>query len=94
MATAVISLASSVVGGLLVLAGHWLTRRSEGRRYWRGLLRDAAAALNRLVTLPHGDAFLPQVSRMGHDIEELWQAYWAARKSGRRHGGALILDTP
>ena len=93
MATAVISLASLVIGGLLVLAGQWLIRRSEDRRYWRGLLRDAAAdlatsfsqeraiptsdrrrgkftshadedtylvdrqrALNRLLTLPHGDA--------------------------------------
>ena len=111
MATAVISLASSVIGGLLVPAGQRLTRRSEDRRYWRGLLRDAAAdlaasfsqerailtsgrgrakptshadedtylvdrqrALNRLLTLPRGDAFLPQVSRMGRDIEELWQA--------------------
>ena len=45
MATAVISLASSVIGGLLVLAGQWLTRRSDDRRYWRGLLRDAAADL-------------------------------------------------
>src|SRR5215469_15038836 len=43
MATAVISLASSVVGGLLVLASQWLIHRSDDRRYWRGLLRDAAA---------------------------------------------------
>src|SRR5215472_11960041 len=42
MATAVISLAASVIGGLLALAGQWLTRRSEDRRYWRRLLRDAA----------------------------------------------------
>ena len=32
MATALISLASSVVGGLLVLAGQWLIHRSEDRR--------------------------------------------------------------
>jgi hypothetical protein len=112
MATAVISLASSVAGGLLVLAGQWLIHRSEDRRYWRGLLRDAAAdvgtsfsqerailtsdrgrgkatshadettylvdrqrAVNRLLTLPHGDAFLPQLARMGQGIEELWQVY-------------------
>jgi hypothetical protein len=112
MATAVISLASSVVGGLLVLAGQWLIHRSEDRRYSRGLLRDAAAdvstafsqerailtsdqgrgraashadettylvdrqrALSRLLTLPHGDAFLPQLTTMGQGIEELWQAY-------------------
>jgi hypothetical protein len=33
MATAVISVASSVVGGLLVLAGQWLIQRSNGRRH-------------------------------------------------------------
>jgi hypothetical protein len=112
MATAIISLASSVVGGLLVLAGQWLIHRSDDRRYWRGLLRDAAAdvatsfsrerailtsdraqgkpisnaheatqvadrqqALNRLVTLPHGDAFLPHVTRLGQGSTDLWQAY-------------------
>jgi hypothetical protein len=112
MTTALISLASSVVGGLLVMTGQWLIHRSDDRRYWRGLLRDAAAdvgtsfsqerailtsdrrrgkatshadqdtylvdrqrALNRLLTLPHGDAFLPQLTSMGQGIEELWQAY-------------------
>ena len=112
MATAVISVASSVVGGLLVLAGQWLIQRSNDRRYWRTLLRDAAAdvatsfsrerailtsdrargkatskadeesqvadqqqGLNRLFTLPHGDAFLPHVSRLGQCSTDLWQAY-------------------
>jgi hypothetical protein len=112
MATAVISLASSVVGGLLVLAGQWLKQRSDDRRYWRGLLRDAAAdvvtsysrerakltsdrergkptskadqetqvanrqqSLNRLFTLPHGDAFAPHASRLGQCSTDLWQAY-------------------
>jgi hypothetical protein len=114
MGTAVISLASSVVGGLLVLAGQWLIHRSEDQRYWRGLLRDAAAdvatsfsqeragltsdrglgkptshidqttyvidrqrALNRLLTLPRGDAFESQLRSMGDGIETLWQAYSA-----------------
>jgi hypothetical protein len=114
MGAAVISLASSVVGGLLVLAGQWLICRSEDRRYWRGLLRDAAAdvatsfsqerawltsdrglgkptshidqttyvidrqrALNRLLTLPRGDAFESQLRSMGDGIETLWQAYSA-----------------
>ena len=127
MATAVISLAASVIGGLLVLAGQWLTRRSEDRRYWRGLLRDAAAdlatsfsqerailtsdrgrgkptshadedtylvarqrALNRLLTLPHGDAFLPQATRMGHEIEELWQAYSGSEKEWQAARGRLL----
>ena len=99
MGAAIISLASAVVGGLLVLTGQWLIHRSEDRRHWRGLLRDAAAdvatsfsqeragltsdrgqgkptshidevtyvvdrqrALNRLLTLPHGDAFEPQLT--------------------------------
>lgn len=112
MGAAVISLASSVVGGLLVWAGQWLLHRSDDRRYWRGLLREAAAdvatsfsqeragltfdrghgkvashvdettyvvdrqrALNRLLTLPHGDAFGPQIRNMGDGIEKLWQAY-------------------
>ena len=43
VATAIISLASSVVGGLLVLGGQWLIKRSDDRRYWLGQLRDAAA---------------------------------------------------
>ena len=127
MATAVISLASSVIGGLLVLAGQWLIRRSDDRRYWRGLLRDAAAdlatsfsqerailtsdrrrgkftshadedtylvdrqrALNRLLTLPHGDAFLSQVTRMGHDIEELWQAYSGSEEEWQAARGRLL----
>ena len=112
MGAAIISLVSAVVGGLLVLTGQWLIHRSEDRRYWRGLLRDAAAdvatsfsqegaglnsdrgrgkatsridevtyvvdrqrALNRLLTLPHGDAFGPQLGDMGSGIEELWKAY-------------------
>ena len=127
MATAVISLASSVIGGLLVLAGQWLTRQSEDRRYWRGLLRDAAAdlatsfsqerailtsdrrrgkatshadkdtyrvarqrALNRLLTLPHGEAFEPQASRMGHDIEELWQTYSGSEEEWQAARGRLL----
>ena len=112
MGAAIISLASAVVGGLLVLTGQWLIHRSEDRRYWRGQLRDAAAdvatsfsqeragltsdrgqgkptshidevtyvvdrqrALNRLLTLPHGDAFEPQLRGMGDGIEQLWKAY-------------------
>jgi hypothetical protein len=127
MATAVISLASSVVGGLLVLAGQWLIHRSEDRRYWQGLLRDAAAdvstsfsreravltsdrrrgkatsdadeatyvvdrqhALNRLLTLPHGDAFLPQLSRMGQRIEELWQVYSGSEEEWQAARGRLL----
>lgn len=114
MSTAIISLVSSVIGGLLVLAGQWLIHRSEDRRYWRSLLRDAAAdvatsfsqeragltsdrgqgkatshidettyvidrqkALNRLLTLPRGDAFEPQLRGMGDGIEALWQSYSA-----------------
>jgi hypothetical protein len=126
MATAVISLASSVIGGLLVLGGQWLTRRGEDRRYWRGLLRDAAAdlatsfsqerailtsdrgrgkatshadedtylvdrqrALNRLLTLPHGEAFEPQVTTMGRFIEELWQAYPGSEEEWQAARGRL-----
>jgi hypothetical protein len=114
MGAAAISLVSSVVGGLLVLAGQWLIHRSEDRRYWRGLLRDAAVgvatsfsqeragltsdrgqgktashidevtyvvdrqqALNRLLTLPHGDTFEQQIRAMGDGIEALWAAYSA-----------------
>ena len=112
MATAIISLASSVVGGLLVLAGQWMIHRSDDRRYWLGLLRDAAAdvatsfsrerailtddrgegkatsqakedpqvanrqqALNRLFMLPHGDAFIPHVTRLGECSMDLSEAY-------------------
>src|SRR5215469_5955445 len=124
MATAIISLASSLVGGLLVLSGQWLIHRSEDRRYWRGLLREAAAdvatsfsrerailtsdraqgkdtshadeatqvadrqqAINRLVTLPHGDALLPYVTRLGQGSMDLWATYssseeeWLAARS-------------
>jgi hypothetical protein len=43
MGAAVVSLLSSVVGGLLVLAGHWLVRRGNDRRHWRDLLQSAAS---------------------------------------------------
>jgi hypothetical protein len=75
MATAVISLASSVIGGLLVLAGQWLTRRSEDRRYWRGLLRDAA--------VDHKSAEWDTTSR------NYGRRTRAARKTGRQREGAF-----
>ena len=43
MDAALISLFSSIVGGVLVLAGQFLSRRSEDRRHWRTLLHSAAA---------------------------------------------------
>ncbi len=136
MGAAIISLASAAVGGLLVLAGQWLIHRSEDRRYWRGLLRDAAAdlatsfsqeragltsdrgqgkaashidevtyvvdrqrALNRLLTLPHGDALQPQIRSMGRGIEELWRAYsssdeeWYAARTRLREAIDAFLAT-
>jgi hypothetical protein len=45
MAQAALSLASSVLGGLLVLAGQYVTRRAEDRRQWRIRLHEAAADL-------------------------------------------------
>jgi hypothetical protein len=127
MATAVISLISSIVGGLLVFAGQWLIHRNEDRRYRRGLLHDAATdvstsfsqerailtsdrrrgkdtshadeatylvdrqrALSRLLTLPHGDAFLPQLTSMGQGIEELWQAYSGSEEQWQAARGRLL----
>jgi hypothetical protein len=52
MGAAVVSLLSSVVGGLLVLAGHWLVRRGNDRRHWRDLLQSAASD----VALPDSSA--------------------------------------
>jgi hypothetical protein len=43
MSAAVLSLLSSIVGGLLVLAGQTLARRSEDQRHWRTLLHTAAS---------------------------------------------------
>jgi hypothetical protein len=40
--TAVLTLLSSIVGGLLVLAGQYLTRRAEDRRHWLTRLQEAA----------------------------------------------------
>ena len=45
MGQAALSLASSVLGGLLVLAGQYFTRRAEDRRQWRIRLHEAAADL-------------------------------------------------
>ena len=42
MGTALLSLVSSIVGGLLVLAGQYLARRAEERRHWRTRFQDAA----------------------------------------------------
>ena len=127
MATAIISLASSVVGGLLVLGGQWLIKRSDDRRYWLGQLRDAAAdvatsfsqertlltsdrgqgkapfdaneipqvadrqhALNRLFMLPHGDAFLPHVSRLGQCSMDIRQAYSGSEEEWRDARGRYL----
>jgi hypothetical protein len=38
---------------------------------------DRQRALNRLRTLPGGDAFEPLIASRGEGIEELWQAYSA-----------------
>jgi hypothetical protein len=46
MSTALISLASSVVGGLLVIAGQLLLQRRADQRYWLGLLREAAVGVS------------------------------------------------
>ena len=40
-------------------------------------MSSIGSALNRLRTLPGGDAFEPQIASMGEGIEELWQAYSA-----------------
>jgi hypothetical protein len=45
MGQAALSLASSILGGLLVLAGQYFTRRAEDRRQWRIRLHEAAADL-------------------------------------------------
>lgn len=42
MGTALLSLVSSIVGGLLVLAGQYLARRAEERRHWLTRFQDAA----------------------------------------------------
>ncbi|MGH3693907.1 MAG: hypothetical protein ACRDRX_07950 [Pseudonocardiaceae bacterium] len=42
MGTAVLSLVSSIVGGLLVLAGQYLARRAEDRRHWLTRFQEAA----------------------------------------------------
>jgi hypothetical protein len=40
--TAVLTLLSSIVGGLLVLAGQFVARRAEDRRHWLTRLQEAA----------------------------------------------------
>jgi hypothetical protein len=40
--TAVLTLLSSIVGGLLVLAGQYFARRAEDRRHWLTRLQEAA----------------------------------------------------
>jgi hypothetical protein len=42
VATAVLTLVSSIIGGSLVLAGQHLTRRAEDRRHWLTRLQEAA----------------------------------------------------
>jgi hypothetical protein len=49
---------------------------------------DRQRALNRLRTLPGGDAFEPQIAGMGEGIEELWQAYSADDDRGMPRGPA------
>ena len=45
IASALLSLLSSIVGGVLVLAGQYFTRRAEDRRQWLVRLHEAAADL-------------------------------------------------
>ena len=45
IASALLSLLSSIVGGVLVLAGQYFTRRAEDRRQWLLRLHEAAADL-------------------------------------------------
>ncbi len=45
MANALLSLLSSIVGGMLVLAGQFFARRAENRRQWLLRLHEAAADL-------------------------------------------------
>jgi hypothetical protein len=45
IANAIVSLISSIVGGLLVLAGQFLARRAEDRRRWLLRLHEAAGEL-------------------------------------------------
>jgi hypothetical protein len=45
IASALLSLLSSIVGGILVLAGQYLARRGEDRRHWLVRLHEAAADL-------------------------------------------------
>jgi hypothetical protein len=45
IANAILSLLSSIVGGTLVLAGQYFTRRAEDRRLWLLRLHEAAADL-------------------------------------------------
>ena len=42
METALLTLLSSIVGGILVLAGQYLARRAEDRRHWLTRLQEAA----------------------------------------------------
>ncbi len=45
IASALLSLLSSIVGGVLVLAGQYFARRAEDRRQWLLRLHEAAADL-------------------------------------------------
>jgi hypothetical protein len=45
IASALLSLLSSIVGGVLVLAGQYFARRAEDRRQWLVRLHEAAADL-------------------------------------------------
>ena len=45
MGAAVLALVGSVIGGLLVLLGGYLTHKREDRRHWQTLLYEAASEL-------------------------------------------------
>ena len=45
IASAVLSLVSWIIGGVLVLAGQFLTRRAEDRRQWLVRLQESAGDL-------------------------------------------------
>lgn len=56
MGTALLSLVSSIIGGLLVLAGQYLARRAEDRRHWLTRFQEAAGA--------YATSFLEEAARV------------------------------
>jgi hypothetical protein len=69
IANAILSLISSIVGGILVLTGQYFTRRAEDRRLWLLRLHEAAADL--ATSYLQEAALVNDSRRSGHAKDEV-----------------------